>query len=310
VANTSSNTTTITVGSNKILYVPETMVNGSVSAGITKIIGYFTINSTGNDAVNSINYVVTGGNLSSGWVTFDPAPLIASIAAGSNRSVLVNITAPSGASGNYWTNISVTSLDGGDDWLWLNVTIGNMIINLEAGGPYVKSSLPTVVIVGNVTLFDGTPVGPATVVLNVYEGATLKVTRTLTTSSVGKFATTINTLDVGSYDVNATATYGTTVINASDRFKIVEGSSSCVQRTVSLNGTALDYSTGQLISSGTAKIAIKENGDAFQTSFTNGRWILTFVSCLDSGRRYTAAVQVIDSTTGKSSWSEMQFMVP
>jgi len=188
------------------------------------------------------------------------------------------------------------------------ICCGELIVNAEAGGPYVKNqTLPTVLIVGNVT-FAGESVAYANVSIKIYEGATLKASKDMTTSSSGKFSTSFTTLDVGTYTVEVSANYSSANASANDTFKVIERLGDCTQRTVSLSGTALDYLTGSSISSGTVKIMIKENGDEFSTSFTGGRWIVTFVSCLVLDRRYTAIVQITDSSTGRVSWSEIQFI--
>jgi len=191
-----------------------------------------------------------------------------------------------------------------------NICCGSLAINVEAGGPYVKTdSLPTILIAGNVT-FGRESAPSANVSISIYEGTTLKASKETIASSSGKFFTTFTDLDVGTYTVNVSANYSLTNASTSDTFKVIQRLTGCTQKTVSLNGVALDYLTGSSISSGTVKITIKENGDEFSTTFTNGRWTIAFVSCLVSNDRYIATVQITDSSTGRTSWGEMQFIAP
>jgi hypothetical protein len=183
-------------------------------------------------------------------------------------------------------------------------------VNVEAGGPYVKNqTLPIVLIVGTVT-FAGESAPYSNVTIKIYEGPTLKASKDLVSSSTGKFATTFTGFDVGVYSVEVLANYSSATTSSSDTFKVIESLSGCTYKTISLNGNALDYLTGLPISSGTVKITIKENGDEFSTSFTGGRWVATFTTCLVQDRRYTAIIQITDSATGKISWSETQFISP
>jgi len=190
------------------------------------------------------------------------------------------------------------------------ICCGALMVNVEAGGPYVKTgSLPTVLVVGNVS-FAGEPAANANISINIYEGATLRATKEFVASSTGKFSTTFTNFDTGTYTVNVSANYSLASATATDTFKVIEGLSGCVNKTVSLSGTALDYQTGLPIDSGTVKIYIKENGDESSTSFTSGQWTAAFASCLLPGIRHVATVQITDSATGRTSWSEMQFIAP
>lgn len=188
------------------------------------------------------------------------------------------------------------------------ICCGELVVNVEAGGPYVKLiTLPTILIVGNVT-FNGEAVAYANVSIKIYDGGTLKESRNTVSSSTGKFSTTFTNLDISTYTVSVSANYSLASTSGSDTFKVTESLSGCDEKTVSLSGTALDYMTGLPISSGTVKIAIRENGDEFSTSFTNGRWVISFASCLVQGRKYNAVVQITDSSTGRISWGETQFI--
>lgn len=191
-----------------------------------------------------------------------------------------------------------------------NICCGELVVNAEMGGPYVKTEvLPTILVVGNVT-FSGEAAPYANVSIKIYEAGSLKASKDLTTSSAGKFATTFTNLDIGTYSVNVSANYSMAYASTTDTSKVIARLTGCVLRNVTLNGAALDYVTGLPISQGTAKIAIKENGDEFTTTFTNGRWTTTFTTCLLPSIKHTATVQITDSETGRTSWSEIQFIAP
>jgi len=311
VINSTTASTSITVTSNPILVVPESAIIQNMVRNATKTVGNFTLNSTGNDVVNNINYQVVSGTLPQAWVTFIPSPIISQIIAGSKTVVSVNVSAPEDALGFYYANISVTSLNGGSDWLWLNVTVGTINITAEAGGPYsMETTNPTVIVVGNVTQFDGPVIAGANVNVDVYSGGTLKASKSALTTGSGKYFVTFNTLGIGAYTVNASTVYGASSAAASTTFKIVESIRGCILKTIILSGVAIDTDTGQPINSGTVKISINENGDEFSTGFSNGVWRAEFNTCVITGKAYTVAVQLIDSSTGKSSWSQTQFIAP
>jgi hypothetical protein len=311
VINSTTASTSITVTSNPILVVPESAIVQKMMRNRTKTVGNFTLNSTGNDVVNNINYQVVSGDLPQSWITFMPSPIISQIIAGSKTVVKVNVSAPADSLGFYYANISVTSLNGGSDWLWLNVTVGTVNVTAEAGGPYtVTTTNPTVIIVGNVTQFDGPVIAGVNVNVDVYSGGTLRATNSAQTSSSGKYSVTFDTLGTGTYTVNASTVYESSNVATSTTFKVIESIRGCILKTIVLSGVAIDTDTGQSINSGTVKISINENGDEFSTGFSNGAWRAEFNTCVITGKTYTVAVQLIDSSTGKSSWSQTQFIAP
>ena len=193
------------------------------------------------------------------------------------------------------------------------VTIENIfVVNMEAGGPYVKNTVDgsaTVLIVGNVSWPDGTAVPSAAVDIDISK-TDYSSTDTITASSSGRFSLSKTLTQSGVYTVNVTATYSGTSRSTIDTFEISDSLQGCTQQTISLSGIALDFDTGNRIESGTAKIIIKENGDENTVDFTNGTWIMTFSSCLLSGTQHTAIIQITDSSTGKTSWSQIEFIAP
>ncbi|MEM5829813.1 MAG: hypothetical protein QW040_01515 [Candidatus Aenigmatarchaeota archaeon] len=187
------------------------------------------------------------------------------------------------------------------------ICCGNLTVTVEAGGPYVKDvEAPLVLVVGEVKVV-GSPVSNANVSIQIYRGSNFVASKDVITSSDGKYFATFSGLDLGAYVVNVKANYSSASASSLDTFSVISRLSGCVPKTVSLSGTAQNYLTGEIIPSGTVKIYIAENGDEFTTSFTEGKWTVTFTSCLFPDARHTAIVQIIDSSTGSVSWSEIQF---
>jgi uncharacterized membrane protein len=121
-----SNTTitNVTVFSNPVLNVTESLISNDVGDGLEKAVGNLTVLSIGNDNVANITFNVTG--LTDFNVTFIPAN-ISSLNEGSNQSVQVNVSVPPGqAAGNYTGNINISSDNGGWDNLTLTITVPNV----------------------------------------------------------------------------------------------------------------------------------------------------------------------------------------
>ncbi|MEM5766025.1 MAG: hypothetical protein QW423_00025 [Candidatus Aenigmatarchaeota archaeon] len=187
------------------------------------------------------------------------------------------------------------------------ICCGNMTVTIEAGGPYVKHiEAPTIIVVGEVRLV-GEPTSNANVSIKIYKDSSLVASKDVVASSDGKYFATFPNFDFGAYVVNVTANYSYATAYSIDTFSVIGKLSGCVAKTVSLSGTAQDYFTGEIVPSGTVKIYIVENGDEFTTSFTEGKWAVTFTSCLFPDISHKAIVQIIDSSTGRISWSEIQF---
>lgn len=189
------------------------------------------------------------------------------------------------------------------------ICCGNLTVTVEAGGPYIKDIATPIVLIAGEVNFGGQPAANANVSIKIYEGSNLIASKEVIASSDGKYFATFTNFDLGTYFVNVSANYSYATAWDTDTFKVISKLKGCVAKTVSLSGIAQDYLTGQTISSGTVKIYIKENGDEFSTSFTGGKWSIAFTSCLFPDQRHTAIIQIIDSSTGRTSWSEIQFRV-
>lgn len=188
------------------------------------------------------------------------------------------------------------------------ICCGNLTVTVEAGGPYVKDvDVPVVVVVGEVS-FLGKAASFANLTIKIYEGNVLRAERSLTASSEGKYFALFSGLDIGIYMVEVNANYSFATASAYDIFKIVSKLKGCVPKTISLSGIAQDYLTGEIITEGIVKIYIRENGDEFSTTFSQGRWSVAFTSCLIPDERHVAIVQIIEPS-GRISWSEVRFRV-
>ena len=121
--NSTDATTEITVASNLLLDIPETEIMDTVDHSQSEQVGNFTVNATGNDALNSVNFYAVGGTLPQSWLSFEPST-IAALAAGNTQNVNVTVAVPAGqAPALYWTNLTVNSTEGKEDWMWLNITV-------------------------------------------------------------------------------------------------------------------------------------------------------------------------------------------
>jgi uncharacterized membrane protein len=128
-----SNQTTanVTVASNPVANVFETLFSSALRQGIQKTVGNFTLMSLGNDALQNITFTVSG--LEGFLINFTPVNL-SSLAAGANYSVQINAT----ASMNHLTGVFVGTVnvssqnDGWDSFtLQLNVSGTNATTELN-----------------------------------------------------------------------------------------------------------------------------------------------------------------------------------
>ena len=186
----------------------------------------------------------------------------------------------------------------------LTVRVANVIISCEAGGPY--SADAAVLVVGNVSDQGGTPLS-SSVIVEIRKNGVLQTSQGITSSSEGKYFAEFGSLAAGTYVANVTTSYEGANGYCNDTFSITS-IATCAEKTIGLSGYAFDYSTGQTISSGTVKVTIRETGDGKQESFSNGYWSIGFATCLTSGTKYTAAIQITDSSTGKTSYTQLEFV--
>jgi uncharacterized membrane protein len=114
---------TVNVTSNPKLDVMETAVSGQAIDGRENSIGNFTVLSLGNDALQSITFNCYSGEVCNNFsVTFIPSS-IASITAGQNQTVAINVTIPLLYSGGIYTGLINVSSGNTNDIFTLEVTI-------------------------------------------------------------------------------------------------------------------------------------------------------------------------------------------
>ena len=109
----------VTVLSNRILVVPQDQITDNVSHGTEKIIGYLTLNSTGNDPLSDVNFAVSG--FAGITIELNP-PNFTSLSGGAFQNVTVNATVPLGYNpGTYNGTVNVTT--GNDGYKAVNISI-------------------------------------------------------------------------------------------------------------------------------------------------------------------------------------------
>jgi uncharacterized membrane protein len=127
----SSNSTNVnvTVYSHPVIDVPQNALSVILSPGNTVTAGNFTVNSTGNIPLDSINFSVTG--LQDFPITFTPSS-IPSLPQGQSQSVQVNVTAYSNQSpGIYAGVINISSSNDGFDLVNLTITVAGTNMSIE-----------------------------------------------------------------------------------------------------------------------------------------------------------------------------------
>jgi uncharacterized membrane protein len=121
---TNKTSITVTVASNPLLNVSETIVLGIVPDGTEASIGNFTVLSIGNDALQNINFSCVSGIVCQDFVVEFTPTIIPSLPANSNQSVMINVTVPlSYPNGTYTGTINVYSQNDGYDTLTVEVYV-------------------------------------------------------------------------------------------------------------------------------------------------------------------------------------------
>ena len=110
--------------SNPVLEVEEDFLEAEVEEGLTKNIGNFTINSTGNDALQNITFDCFSGEVCTNFtINFSPSN-ISNLNAGNITEISVFVTVPEGYSkGNYMGKINISATNDGFDILELNISV-------------------------------------------------------------------------------------------------------------------------------------------------------------------------------------------
>jgi uncharacterized membrane protein len=114
----------VSVVSNPAINVTQTTIGNNVSDGRNSSLGEFTVASVGNGALNNISFNCIYGNVCSNFIlNFNPTS-IETLAAGTNQTVKVNVTVPSGYyAGLYNGTVNVTTSNDGHDSFVIQVNV-------------------------------------------------------------------------------------------------------------------------------------------------------------------------------------------
>jgi len=183
-------------------------------------------------------------------------------------------------------------------------------VTCNAGGPYTKNS--AVNVVGNVTQSGSGTTSNVTV--NVTSGATSYLTQSTTSGGDGGFFATfsssqINTLDLGTYGVNVTATKNSDVYTCNTTLQILYLSQiNCQTKTVYIGGNVLYADSGAQVSSGTITAGAVGAGIVNSTAFSNGQFSIYLTGCFFTGNLYTFSLVASDNYNRTSS-TQINFIV-
>jgi len=174
----------------------------------------------------------------------------------------------------------------------------SLSVTCEAGGPYGTGS--TVIAVGNVS---GEVSNSSTVIVNISKSGTLKATKSTTSDSDGSYYAIFDqTFDVGSYELNVSASNSTHSTTCDDTFDVIlqQVSTACEQKTVSVQGRTM-YTSGGLVNSGNVFISIENVTTTNITSFSGGNFSISLTTCLYKNTKYILYLSILDSTGRKGT---------
>jgi len=120
----------VTVLSNPLIEVPETLISNIIAPGKEKTIGNFTVNSIGNDNLTNIQFSVSG--FDSGF-TFEFIPTnISNLPPGQTDIVQINVTVNSDHPTGVFTGmLNITTGNNGYDNLTINITVSGTNLTIE-----------------------------------------------------------------------------------------------------------------------------------------------------------------------------------
>jgi hypothetical protein len=171
----------------------------------------------------------------------------------------------------------------------------SLTVTCQCGGAYGINSV--VLVEGNVS---GEVSNVSTITINVSKGGALKSVYTTTSDAQGCYYASFTSLDIGSYDVNVSATNTTHTAYCNTTFEIVpqQVSTECTQKTITVEGKTM-YTTSGLVDSGNVFISIDGMTAKNITSFSNGNFLVSVTACLYSGKKYILHLSTIDSLGNK-----------
>jgi len=171
-------------------------------------------------------------------------------------------------------------------------------LNCEAGGPYSLDS--KILVAGNVF---GETSNETNVTINITKSGSLIASQTTTSDSSGIYYSIFNQyLDVGKYTVNVFANSSSSEFFCSDEFEVTsaEARKECLQKTISIEGKAIDTS-GNPINSGKAFISAEGITTTNSTNFSNGEFQAFLTACFYPGERYLVQLTIIDDKGKKGT---------
>jgi hypothetical protein len=267
-------------------------------------------------SLNSTNSTIAGTTVSHNLYWQDDVGLSYAIFSLDNcTGSLKNITGMSLSGNSAWSNFTVTinstvgctirwcvyANDTSNNW---NSSCSNPFtyktkgLNCEAGGPYSFAS--TVLVAGNVF---GETSNETNVTINITKSGSLIASQTTTSDSSGIYYSIFNQyLDVGKYSVSVSANSSSNQFFCSDEFEVVsaEARKECLQKTISIEGKAIDTS-GNPINSGKAFISAEGITTTNSTNFSNGEFQAFLTACFYPGERYLVQLKIIDDKGRKGT---------
>lgn len=183
------------------------------------------------------------------------------------------------------------------------VSSQGLTVICEAGGPYVRAA--TKIVRGEV--LEGSKGVSATVSVNITGTSYSSET---TSNNQGKYKVKfLDTLEVGNYTANITATNGTNSGTCTDDFqvRITELSPNCVSKTINITGIAILRSTGAALPSGRLTGSVVDENIRNDTTITDGQFSVVLSGCIKPSQRYLVQLHVVDSSGTKENWSQIIF---
>jgi len=181
----------------------------------------------------------------------------------------------------------------------------NLNVSCEVGGPYIKGA--TIIVTGNVTNITGTS---SNVSIKINSSSVI-ATKNTTSDASGVFYTIFSeSIDVGNYTVNATAERTGVYGNCTDDLQIssTEAAGVSVNKTITINGTAVYKDTGRVVTSGTAYLSIVNQTTKSTASIDpDGKFSISIYPLLTLGNKYYIDL-LIQDTIGKKSWMQILFV--
>ena len=183
-----------------------------------------------------------------------------------------------------------------------------LTITCEAGGPYAKNA--TINVIGNVT--NASVGGVANVSTNVSLSGTQRASSNTTSDADGRYQTSfLLDLDFDTYDIVASAQNGSVTVYCTDTVELQLGvNTSCANRRITFQGTALYSFNATPVNTGTATIGIAEERVANSSAMNStGGFTVPVSACLKKGGRYTLNI-FVDDGNNRRSFMQQVFIAP